>query len=115
MVDILVSHEQTLMHCHATERVDLFLSNFNNPSERVDSRLMKEREQQEDDNKHIFCQIVLTVEFLAKQAPPFKGHHEDKVDLSEEDMNSGNFFSTLQIMAKGIAFYDSTFSLLKQY
>ena len=62
---------------------------------------MKGREQQVDENKHILRQIVLAVEFWAKQALPFWGHHEDKVDFSEEDMNRGNFIATLQIMAKG--------------
>ena len=32
------------MHCHAAERADLILSNFNNSSESVDSTLMEERE-----------------------------------------------------------------------
>ena len=65
-----------------------------------------------DDNKHILRQFVLAVEFLAKQALPFRGHHEDKVDFSVEDMDRGNFIAMLQIVAKGIVFYEST-SLLK--
>ena len=98
---VLVCHEQTQMHCHAAERADLFLRNFNNPSERVDVRLMKEREQQVDENKHILRKVVLAVEFLAKQALPFRGHHDDKVDFSVEDTNRGNFIATLQLLAKG--------------
>ena len=36
-----VCSEQTLMHFHAAKKADVFPSNFNNPSERVDSRVMK--------------------------------------------------------------------------
>ena len=99
------------MHSHAAVRG--LLKQFNNPSEWIDSRLMKEREQQVDANKLILLQMVLAVVFLAKQAPLFRGHHEDKVDFSEEDKNRGNFIATLQNMARGIVFYESTFSLLK--
>ena len=89
------------MHCHSVEREDLFLRNFNNPSERVDVRLTKEREQHVDENKRILRKIVLAVEFLAKQALPFRGHYDDKVDYSVEDTNRGNFIATLQLLAKG--------------
>ena len=93
------------MHCYATERADLFLRNFHNPSEWMGMRLIKERKQQEDENKHILRKIVLAVEFLAKQALPFRGHHDDKVDFAVEDTNRGNFIATLQLMAKGIMYY----------
>ena len=89
------------MHCHAADKADLFLRNFNNPSERVDARLMRAREQQMEDNKHVLCQIVLAIEFLAQQARPFRGHCDDKVDFSVEGTNRGNFVATLQLMAKG--------------
>ena len=79
---------------------DLFLRNFHNPSEWVDMRLM-ERKQQEDENKHILQNVVLAVEFLAKQALPFRGHCDDKVDFAVEDTNRGDFIATLQLMAKG--------------
>ena len=48
---VLVCHEQTQMHCHSAERADLFLRNFSTLSERVDVRLMREREQQVEE-KH---------------------------------------------------------------
>ena len=70
------------MHCHAAEKADLFLRNFNNPGERIDARLMKAREQHMEDNKHILRQIVLAVEFLAKQALTFRGRHDYGVDFS---------------------------------
>ena len=34
--------------------------------------------------------MVTAVEFLAKQALPFKGHRDDKVDFTCEDANRGN-------------------------
>ena len=92
------------MHCHAAERADVFLRNFNNPSERIDTR---QRNQLADENNHILCQ-----EFLTEQALPFRGHRDDKVDFSIEKTNLGNFVATLQLMAKGIAFCKSI-SLLK--
>ena len=98
---ILVCHDHALMHCRAAERADLFIRNYNNPDERIDARLMKEKDQQASENKHILRQIILAVEFLAKQALPFRGHRDDKVDFSIEDANRGNFIATLQLMAKG--------------
>ena len=94
---ILVCHDRAVMH----SRADLFLRNYNNPSERIDTRLMRERDQQASENKHVLSQIILAVEFLAKQGLPFWGHRDDKVDFSTEDVNRGNFIATLQLMAKG--------------
>ena len=51
------------MHCRAAERVDLFLRNFLSPDERIDSRLMKQRSQQAEENRHVLRQIVVAVEF----------------------------------------------------
>ena len=98
---ILVCHDRAVMHSRAAERADLFLRNHNNPSERIDTRLMRERDQQASENKHVLSQIILAVEFLAKQGLPFRGHRDDKVDFSTEDVNRGNFIATLQLMAKG--------------
>ena len=47
------------------------------------------------ENKHILSQIVLTVEFLAKQGLPLRGHRDDKVDFTREDKNRGNFIAAL--------------------
>ena len=80
---VLVSNDSTVMHYRAAESVDPFLRNYMYPSERIDSRLMKSRDQE---NKHILRQIVLATEFLAKQALRFRGHRDDKVDFS-----AGNF------------------------
>lgn len=96
-------HDSTVMHHHAAEKVDLFLHNYSNPSARVDSQLMKVRDQTVDENKHILKQIILAVEFLAKQGLPFRGHRDDKVDFSTADTNRGNFVATLQLIAKGDA------------
>lgn len=98
-----VCHDSTVMHHHAAEKVDLFLHNYSNPSARVDSQLMKVRDQTVDENKHILKQIILAVEFLAKQGLPFRGHRDDKVDFSTADTNRGNLVATLQLIAKGDA------------
>ena len=92
---ILVCHDRAVMHSRAAERADLFLRNYNNPSERIDTRLMRERDQQASENKHVLSQIILVVKFLAKQGLPFQGHRDDKVDFSTEDVN---FIATLQLM-----------------
>ena len=76
---VLVWYEQTVIHCRAAERVDLFLRNFLSPEERIDSRLMKQRSQQAEENRYVLRQIVLAVEFLAKPTLPFRGHCDDRV------------------------------------
>ena len=88
------------MHRRATERADLILHNFLHTSERIDSILLRQSDQLADENKHILCQIILAVEFLAKQGLPFRGHQDDKIDISCEDTNRGNFVATLQLMTK---------------
>lgn len=105
---VLVSHDSTVMHHHAAERVDLFLRHYTHPSERVDYKLMKCKDQLADENKHILKQIILATEFLAKQGLPLRRHRDDKVDFSVDDVNRGNFVATLQLMAKGD-------SILKQH
>ena len=97
---VLVCHNITAMHRHATIRADTFLHTYFNPSARIDSRLMKQQEELAKENKHILQQIILAIEFLAKQGLSFRGHRDDKVDFTTEDLNRGNFVATLQLMAK---------------
>ena len=89
------------MHRHATEKVDFFVRGFQDPSERVDNRLLKQQAEQEKINKEVLHLIVLAVEFLAKQGLVFRGNNDDKVDFSDGSFNRGNFITTLQLLAKG--------------
>ncbi len=97
---ILVCHERSLMHRHATESADLFRLSYDNPSTRVDSRLLKQQEQQAEKNREILRQIVYGVEYLAKQGLPFRGHREDKIDFSVSSVNRGNFIALMQLLGK---------------
>ena len=94
---ILVCHEKSTMHCHATNQADLFLLSVRNPDSQIDVRSMAQSDQQVKKNTQILQQIVIAFEFLAKQGLALRGHRDDKVDL---DMNRGNFIATLQLMAK---------------
>ena len=67
---ILVSHDKSTMHQHAAQQADLFEQNFRNPAKKIDFQLMKQKVQQEEENKEILRHIVLAVEFLAKQGLP---------------------------------------------
>ena len=98
---ILTLHEKSGMHRHATEKVDFFVRGFQDPSERIDIRLLKQQAEQEKINKEVLRLIVLAVEFLAKQGLAFRGNNDDKVDFSDESFNRGNFIATLQLLAKG--------------
>ena len=95
---VLVCHEKTAMHRHAVERADLFTLNFAHPSSRIDSQLLKQQEELATENKVVLRHIVRAVEFLAKQGLSFRGHHDDRVDFSSEDVNRGNFIATLQLL-----------------
>ena len=97
---VLVSHSNSIMHNQATERVDLFLRNTSHSMEKIDSRLLLQSDQMAQENKHILSQIVLTVEFLAKQGLPLRGHRDDKVDFTREDKIRGKFIAALQYKAK---------------
>lgn len=97
---VLVSHSNSIMHNRATERVDIFLRNTSHSMERIDSRLLLQSDQMAQENKHILSQIVLTVEFLAKQGLPLRVHRDDKVDFTREDKNRDNFIAVLQYKAK---------------
>lgn len=61
---------------------------------------MAQSNQQVKENTEILKQIAMAVEFIGKQELAFKGHRDDKVDFTNEDMNQGNFIATLQLMAK---------------
>ena len=78
----------------------IFLRHYTHPSERVDYRMMKSRDQLADENEHILKGIILDTEFLAKQALPLRGHRDNKVDFSADDVNQVNFVATLQLMPK---------------
>ena len=52
------------------------------------------------ENMHILLQIVLTVEFLAKQCLRLRGHRDNKVELTRENNNRGNFIAALLYKAK---------------
>lgn len=97
---VLSCHDNTVMHHRATEKVDFFLRNNSHLNERINSRLLREGDKLAEENKHILCQIISAVEFLAKQGLTSRGHRDDKVDFSSEDTNRGNFVATLQLMAK---------------
>ena len=45
----------------------LFKQSFLNPETRIDTRLLKQKAEHEEDNKEILRTIVLAVEFSAKQ------------------------------------------------
>ena len=44
------------------------------------------------ENKHIFCQIVHAIEYLAKQGLAFRGHRED----GKSESNPGNLLALLR-------------------
>lgn len=98
---LLISHEKSSMHRHATEKADVFIQNFKTPDARIDNRLMKQQSEQEQKNKEVLRQIVLAVEFLAKQGLPFRGNKEDRVNFADESVNRGNFIAILQLLGKG--------------
>ena len=66
----------------------------------MDCQLTKQGDQLASENKHIPSLIVLAVEFLAKQGLLFRGHRDDNVDFSSEEMKRGNFIATLQLLAE---------------
>ena len=98
---VLVIHEGTVVHRHAMVQADLFKLSFEKADSRVDTMLLKHKDQQSLENKEILRQIILAVEFLAKQGLPLRGHRDDKVDFATEGSNRGNFIAALQLLAKG--------------
>lgn len=94
---VLTSHENSLMHHHAAEKADLFTLSSET---RIDNRLLKQQAQQGEKNKKVLCEIILAVEFLAKQGLPFRGNNDDKVNFTDETLNRGNFIALLQLMGK---------------
>ena len=62
---------------------------------------MKQKAVQEEENKEVLRQIVLAIEFLAKQGLTLRGHCDDRVDFANEDVNRGNLIAVLQLLSKG--------------
>ena len=97
---VLVCHEQTQMHRTEMQLADTFLQTQRNPSVRVDSLLLRQQSERSHNNREILREFVRAVEFLAKQGLSFRGHHDSKVDFSEEESNKGNFITALQLLGK---------------
>ena len=97
---ILVSHEQSVMHCHATEKADLFKLNY---TTLTSSQLLRQQEEQAQINREILRQFVYCIEFLAKQGLAFQGHRDNQVNFSDTSVNRGNFVATLQVLDKSNA------------
>ena len=51
---------------------------------------MAQSDQQVKENTEVLRQIVMAVEFIAKQGLAFRGHRDDKVDFTNEVLNRGN-------------------------
>ena len=99
---IYFCHEATVMHRHAAEQAALFIQNLQNPDVRVDSQLTKDQVQQTEEMKIILRQVLLAVEFLAKQGLAFKRvDRDDNVDFASADVSRGNSIATLQLLGKG--------------
>ena len=91
---ILVSHEQTVMHCHAAEReIDEGEGTTN----------------WKKTGSYVLQQIVLAAEFLAKHALPFRGQKDFQVDFSKEDSNRGNLLPHYRLWQKEIVYFISIF------
>ena len=98
---ILNCHEQSVIHKYATHQADLFKQTFENPDRnRVDSQLATSIANQAIENKENLRQIVLAVEFLAKQGLDFRGRRDDCVDFFSYEIIRGNFVALLQLLAK---------------
>ncbi len=90
-----------MRHHHVAEWTNLFKQSFTNADSTIDTRLMKQQGQQAEE---ILCQIVLAVEFLAKQGLALRGHRDGKVDFASDDIDRGNFNTTLQLLLKDVPF-----------
>ena len=85
------------MHCCAAEKIDLFHRNFNKPDGRIDMRLLKQSNQYAEENRHVLQHW--SVELLAKQALPFRGNSDYRVDFPDKDVNRDNFVATLHLFS----------------
>ena len=83
-----------------SNKLTSFIQNFENPDTRIDNQLHKQRHELEQSNKEVLRLIVLAVEYLAKQALPFRGNSDYKVNFSDESINRGNFVALIQLIAK---------------
>ena len=111
---VLVRHAESDMHHGAVLQADLFRLNFENPSARVDSRIMLKEVDQQEENKTVLRKIATAVDFLAKQGLPLRGHRDDKVDFSNKDVNQGENIATLRLLSqKSLSFKDNFFRARK--
>ena len=97
---ILTCHEQSSMHAISQQQTCFFIHNEMSPEHRADSLLLSKAAQNEEENKEVLRQIVRTVKFLGKQAMPFRGHRDDKLDFENLTTNPGNFIAALEYLSE---------------
>ena len=78
-------------HCDAVQSADVLKISTENLASRIDVQMSSSLQSQMAENKHILCQIVWAVLYLAKQDLAFRG---DKEDVHSQN-NPGNFLALL--------------------
>ena len=75
--EVLQNHSKLTYHRDAVQSADVLKISIENPASRIDVQMSSSLQSQMAENKHILCQIVRAVLFLAKQGMAFRGDRED--------------------------------------
>ena len=93
--------EKHAKHGYHLRAVVEFTRRWINPDSRIDSQIIDKNSKNFKFNMEVLPTIVETVLLCAKQRISLQGHHQDKVNFTQEPLrNEGNFIAVLRLLAK---------------
>ena len=95
---VLVVHESYQYHKEAVLMGKSFLSQYNDPTLRIDNILDCQSQELADSNKLALKSIVDCIIYCGKQGISFRGHRDDAT--ADTSSNRGNFIALLEFRAK---------------
>ena len=96
-------HERCKRHRDSVVAMDNFLRTTKNPSAAIIPQLNHQVKETIENNRLILKSIISTLDFLARQSLPLRGHRDDGDVLSDEAHNKGNFKALLRFKAQNDA------------
>ena len=99
--ELMERHAKHAYHLRAVDHAFEFTRRWINPESRIDSQIVDKNSKNFKFNMEVLPTIVETVLLCAKQRISLQGHHQDKVNFTQEPLrNEGNFIAVLRLLAK---------------
>lgn len=91
---VLTNHTSNRYHQEASDRAHTFITTYQNPHTRIDTRISIEAQRLSETNQHILSEIVQIILILGRQGLPLRGHRDD--GTANPLANRGHFLALLE-------------------